>query len=282
MLQKPIDKSKIKPKKFSQNQTKLNKASPAYLYELELKRTKQKQTKSSFIATPSSKINIFPSSNKTISFLGYNTSNTFHNNKSKKHNYIKGKEVHTLETKHKKMMNQMYSKETLYSLYWQNKLLNTRYGCEFTTIGFLNGVPVINVKKKNQTEEINDNEESSINNGGCIQLHNYHSDFENEDEFNISSKKEILFNTNQKNFYRNEIKEENEDEKDEDDGEENEINDKTDLKIKKITDNYYNSINNSYKIRSHKHNINSENYIEFKEIFRVFSNKESKTDEKNL
>lgn len=284
LLKKSTDKSKIKLKKFSQNQTFLNKLSPAYIYELELKRKKQKQKKSSFITTSFPKINIFPSSNKTLSFLGFNTSNTFNNNKLKGHNYIQRKEIQTLETKHKKMMSQMYSKETLYSLYWPNKLLNTRYGCEFTTIGFLNGVPVINVKKKNKTEEINENEESIVNNGEYIPINNYHSDIENEDEFNISSKNEMLFNTNQKNFFKNEIKEENEDEKDDDEEEKNEINEKTNLKMKmkKINDNYYNSINNTYKIRSHKSSINAENYIEFKEIFKVFTNGESKLIERDL
>ena len=272
----------------SKTQPNFKKKSPAYLYELEVQRTKakQNQNKNLQLKTSQSQYKAFPSYNTTSAF-GH-TSVTTSNNDNKRTSYIKGKESKILQSKHNKMIKQIYSKDILYSLYWPNKLLDKRYGCEIKTFGFLNGVPIINVKKKNpdkkieqNTNEANNDINDEMNNDEPKNKDNYFED--NDEELSISSKNDKLFYTNQKNFFRNEIKEESEEEKEYNDNNSNENeeqiqNNKSNTKNTNVN----NNLHDTYKPKKPNPSKNSrqitdcEKEIEFDEIFKAFSSKHSK------
>ena len=275
----------------SKKQSNVKKKSPAYLYELEIQRTKAKQNlnKNLQIKTSQSQFKVFPAYNTTSTF-GYKSVTTS-NNENKRTSYIKGNESKILQSKHNKMIKQIYSKDILYSLYWPNKLLDKRYGCEIKTIGFLNGVPVINIKKKNTDNKIeqNTNEDNNrsneINNNDDGQSKNKDNYFEDNDEdnFSISSKNDQLFYTNQKNFFRNEIKEESEEEKEYNDNNSNENeeqiqNNKSNTKATNTNDNLHETfiIKKTNPSKNSRQITNYEKEIEFDEIFKAFAPKNSK------
>ena len=54
---------------------------------------------------------------------------------------------------HKKQLGIMNDPRNPYSIYWTNKLLEQKYNMEIGVKGFLNGVPVIDLKKKKKEKK---------------------------------------------------------------------------------------------------------------------------------
>ena len=139
---------------------------------------------------------------------------------------------------HKKQLGIMNDPRNPYSIYWTNKLLEQKYNMEIGVKGFLNGVPVIDLKKKkkekkerkkfdddyiknnknknqskkNKKRENEDLEEyntEKINNENLNENEFKNEEEENEDNDNFNEDMDKMFNTNQKNFFkfRKDIKE---------------------------------------------------------------------------
>ena len=143
-----------------------------------------------------------------------------------------------ISNNHKKQLGIMSDPRNPYSIYWPNKFLEKKFNMEIGVKGFLNGVPIIDLKKKKEekkerkkfddyksnnskknnnkknkkkkNEDIEKENNENNDNDNLNDNENKNEEEENEDE-NLNDEMDKMFNTNQKNFFkfRKDIKEGN-------------------------------------------------------------------------
>ena len=133
---------------------------------------------------------------------------------------------------HKQILGKINDRKNPYSIYWYNKLLEKKFNMEIGVIGFLNGYPLFDLKKRKEIKRerrkfddnfniINNNNIKSYNNGKENKKNKIDDKIIEHKKNERKSKEELednekfyegmdkIFNTNQKNFFkfRKDIKE---------------------------------------------------------------------------
>ena len=205
----------------------LDKANPAYIYLKELQRNKEINKRRTQTANYIK---------KQLIYQNYN--NNFKNSVMFKPKLNPVHQKKKISNNHKKQLGIMSDPRNPYSIYWPNKFLEKKFNMEIGVKGFLNGVPIIDLKKKKEekkerkkfddyksnnskknnnkknkkkkNEDIEKENNENNDNENLNDNENKNEEEENEDE-NLNDEMDKMFNTNQKNFFkfRKDIKEGN-------------------------------------------------------------------------
>ena len=280
---------------------------PAYIYYKEILRSQEYLRKRNQTAKLNNKriflqnvINNMQKINKLDNNTNYNN---FKKTQSKK-----------VTQSHQKIINQYKDPKNPYSTFWPNHILDSRFKMELGIKGFINGIPVLNIKKKKINYKINNKENKKLNNNNnknnqkeikIKNSNNFSKDNNNDDnnnnnnnlnennnennnnnkeeieeDFSIDEKLDNIFNTNQKDFFkfRKDIKEEPENEEDDENKKEEEINSNNEEKTEEKK-NHIKNIKSKSEMNTKRENNNTKKDIQFKEIFKYFKFKND--DKKN-
>ena len=255
-----------------------NKKNPAYIYLMEIQRFKGKNKKRNHTARTNNKRLILPN---TINKNPWNTPIRNIITVDKKINQFNKKKINLID-----------DSKNLNNYLWPNIMPDTRFKTEIGVKGFINGVPIIESRKKKENNNFYENnnnyninkmnKKSNINyerdinkNGKEFKDRNNSKEKNKNNNFNIkelgNSKSDELFNTNQKNFYkfRKDIIEQPEYE--EDDGYDiievvNKLKKQKEEEEKLKNKNEINDIKNQRKFKRKK----GKSSIQFPEIYKYF------------
>ena len=120
----------------------LDKANPAYIYLKELQRNKEINKRRTQTANYIKK-----------QLIHQNYNNNFKNSIMFKVKINSAHQDKKITKNHKKQLGIMNDPRNPYSIYWTNKLLEQKYNMEIGVKGFLNGVPVIDLKKRKKKKK---------------------------------------------------------------------------------------------------------------------------------
>ena len=305
---KKSDKTTKSYKPIKKNDFNIEQNNPAYIYYKEILRSQEYLRKRNQTAKLNNKriflqnvINNMQKINKLDNNTNYNN---FKKTQSKK-----------VTQSHQKIINQYKDPKNPYSTFWPNHILDSRFKMELGIKGFINGIPILNIKKKkinykinnkeNNNKKLNNNnnnknnqKEIKIKNSNNFSKDNNNDDNNNnnnlnennnennnnnkeeiEEDFSIDEKLDNIFNTNQKDFFkfRKDIKEEPENEEDDENKKEEEINSNNEENTEDKK-NHIKNIKSKSEINTNRENNNTKKDIQFKEIFKYFK---FKNDDKN-
>ncbi len=120
----------------------LDKSNQAYLYIKELQTSKeiiQKRTKTANLIKQK--------------LINQNTKNNFKNSVMFRPTLNKASQEKKVLNNHKKQLGIMNDPNNPYSIYYPNKFLEQKYNVEIGVKGFINGVPIIDVRKKKEEKK---------------------------------------------------------------------------------------------------------------------------------
>ena len=303
---KKSDKTTKSYKPIKKNDFNIEQNNPAYIYYKEILRSQEYLRKRNQTAKLNNKriflqnvINNMQKINKLDNNINYNN---FKKTQSKK-----------VTQSHQKIINQYKDPKNPYSTFWPNHILDSRFKMELGIKGFINGIPILNIKKKkinykinnkeNNNKKLNNNNNNKNNqkeikiknsnnfskdnnndNNNNNNLNENNNDNNNnkeeiEEDFSIDDKLDNIFNTNQKDFFkfRKDIKEEPENEEDDENKKEEEINSNNEEKTEEKKNHIKNTKSKS-EMNTKRENNNTKKDIQFKEIFKYFK---FKNDDKN-
>ena len=302
---KKSDKTTKSYKPIKKNDFNIEQNNPAYIYYKEILRSQEYLRKRNQTAKLNNKriflqnvINNMQKINKLDNNTNYNN---FKKTQSKK-----------VTQSHQKIINQYKDPKNPYSTFWPNHILDSRFKMELGIKGFINGIPILNIKKKKINYKINnkenkklnnnnknnqkeikiknsnnfskDNNDDNNNNNNNLNENNNENNNNNkeeiEEDFSIDEKLDNIFNTNQKDFFkfRKDIKEEPENEEDDENKKEEEINSNNEEKTEEKKNHIKNTKSKS-EMNTKRENNNTKKDIQFKEIFKYFKFKND--DKKN-
>ena len=298
---KKSDKTTKSYKPIKKNDFNIEQNNPAYIYYKEILRSQEYLRKRNQTAKLNNKriflqnvINNMQKINKFDNNINYNN---FKKTQSKK-----------VTQSHQKIINQYKDPKNPYSTFWPNHILDSRFKMELGIKGFVNGIPILNIKKKKINYKVNNKEnnnkkiinnnnknnqkeikiknsnnfskDNNNNNNNLINENNNDNNKEEiEEDFSIDDKLDNIFNTNQKDFFkfRKDIKEEPENEEDDENKKEEEINSNNEENTEEKK-NHIKNIKSKSEINTNRENNNTKKDIQFKEIFKYFK---FKNDDKN-
>ena len=287
---------------IKKNDFNIDHNNPAYIYYKEILRSQEYLRKRNQTAKLNNKRIFLQNSINNMQKI-----NKFENNTN--YNSFKKTQIKKVTQSHQKIINQFKDPKNPYSTFWPNHILDTRFKMELGIKGFVNGIPILNIKKKKINYKINNKENNNkkINNNKNKQKeikkknsnnfiskdNNNNNNLINENNNdNINNKEDIdediiiddkldnIFNTNQKDFFkfRKDIKEEPENEEDDENKNEEEINNNKEENFEEQK-NHIKNIKSKSEINTNRENNNiTKKDIHFKEIFKYFK---FKNDDKN-
>ncbi len=115
---------------------------------------------------------------------------------------------------HKKLLGIIKDPRNPYSLYYPNKFMEQKYNMEIGVKGFLNGIPVINIKRKKEEKkerkkfivedniEFNDDKKSNNTSKVTNKSHSQNKNKKNKNK-GIEKEKELIKNNNKQNNKNN-------------------------------------------------------------------------------
>ena len=299
---KKSDKTTKSYKPIKKNDFNIEQNNPAYIYYKEILRSQEYLRKRNQTAKLNNKRIFLQNSINNMQKI-----NKFENNTN--YNSFKKTQIKKVTQSHQKIINQFKDPKNPYSTFWPNHILDTRFKMELGIKGFVNGIPILNIKKKkinykinnkeNNNKKINNNKNNQKeikkknsnnfiskdnNNNNNLINENNNDNINNKEDIDediiIDDKLDNIFNTNQKDFFkfRKDIKEEPENEEDDENKNEEEINSNKEENIEEQK-NHIKNIKSKSEINSNRENNNiTKKDIHFKEIFKYFK---FKNDDKN-
>ena len=147
---KKSDKTTKSYKPIKKNDFNIEQNNPAYIYYKEILRSQEYLRKRNQTAKLNNK-RIFLNNMQKINKLDNNTNyNNFKKTQSKK-----------VTQSHQKIINQYKDPKNPYSTFWPNHILDSRFKMELGIKGFINGIPILNIKKKKINYKINNKENNN-------------------------------------------------------------------------------------------------------------------------
>jgi hypothetical protein len=298
---KKSDKTTKSYKPIRKNDFNIEQNNPAYIYYKEILRSQEYLRKRNQTAKLNNKRIFLQNAINNLQKISKFDNNSNYNN-------FKKSQTKKVNQTHRQIINQYKDPKNPYSTFWPNHILDTRFKMELGIKGFVNGIPILNIKKKKINYKVNSKENKNLNNKIDIKKNDIYNnnlkdknnntfnkgdnnDFniknndnnsnnnpnnkkENEDDYFEDDKMDKLFNTNQKDFFkfRKDIKEEPENEEEDDSKKEEEINGENEEK-KNIVKNIQSKSEINTK-RDNDENIPKKD-IQFKEIFKYFKFKKN-------
>jgi hypothetical protein len=246
----------------------LDKSNQAYLYIKELKTSKeiiQKRTKTANLIKQK--------------LIKQNTKNNFKNSVMFRPTLNKASQEKKVLNNQKKQIGIMNDPNNPYSIYYPNKFLEQKYNVEIGVKGFINGVPIIDTRKKKDDNFFENNIKGKKKISGINYTLNISKEEKkrkiegrlNNDDKKIENENNNLFNTNQKNFFkfRKDIIEEPEYKEEDNSIDEIEEHVKN-LKNKKEKEKNLKEFEEIKKLNNNTKEKNSKTSIQFPEIYKYF------------